>query len=112
MNDLITWINGEIKKKGWSNNELARRAGMSSSGMSRVLTGENKITWEFCYQVAQALKEPPEKLFRLAGLLPPAPPERDQLIQEITDILKQLTQAERKDLLEYARFRYQRGKEG
>lgn len=112
MDDFVRWLNAEIERRSWSNNELGRRADVSRSTVSLVLTGQQSPTWEFCYRVAQAFKEPPEKLFRLAGLLPPAPPERDQVIQEIIDILKQLSSAERKDLLEYARFRYQRGKDG
>lgn len=107
VNELLTWLNTEIGNRGWSNNELARRAGMSSAGLSKVMTGRNAITWDFCYLVAQALKEPPEKLFRLAGLLPPTSPERDQMIQEIVEILKQLSSEERQHILDYARFRFQ-----
>ena len=64
--------------------------------------------------MAQALKEPPEKVFRLAGLLPPAPPERDPLIQELLEIARKLDatdRGDREELLAYARLRYQRAQE-
>lgn len=111
VNELLTWLNTEIGNRGWSNNELARRAGMSSAGLSKVMTGRNAITWDFCYRVAQALKEPPEKIFRLAGLLPPAASERDQLIQELLEIARKLDATDRDELLAYARLRYQRAQE-
>lgn len=111
MDDFVNWLNAETKRRSWSNNELGRRAGVSRSTVSLVLTGQQSPTWEFCYRVAQALKEPPEKVFRLAGLLPLAPPERDPLAQEIQDILKQLAPEDRKDLLDYARYRYQKGRD-
>ncbi|MCA9941755.1 MAG: helix-turn-helix transcriptional regulator [Anaerolineales bacterium] len=111
MNDFIDWLNNQLRKRAWSNNELARRTRYSSSNVSLVLTGQQAPSWEFCYRVAQALSEPPEKAFRLAGLLPPAPPERDPLAQEIQDIIKQLSPGDREELLAYARLRYQRAQE-
>lgn len=112
MNDLIVWINSELSKRAWSNNELARRSGMSSAGMSLVMTGRNAVTWEFCANVARALGEPPEKLFRLAGLLPQLPlPERDPALQELFDIAKKLSATDREELLAYAKLRYRRAQE-
>ena len=111
MDDFVKWLNAQTERRSWSNNELGRRAGVSRSTISLVLTGQQSPTWEFCYRMAQALKEPPEKVFRLAGLLPPAPPERDPLIQELLEIARKLDAADRDELLAYARLRYQRAQE-
>ena len=74
MNKLIEFINSELTTRGWGNNELARRAGLSSSGLSTVMTNRQGPGVEFCVKIARAFDEPPEKILRIAGLLPPLPP--------------------------------------
>jgi transcriptional regulator with XRE-family HTH domain len=107
--DFVAWLNKELKDRGWSNSELARRAGVVPSTVSMVLSGKNEPTWEFCAATAAALDEPPEKVFRLVGLLPPLPgPERDVVIQQLVDSVKNLTPDDREEVLAYAQFRYQR----
>lgn len=73
MSELTTWINTEVEKHGWSYNELARRAGLSSSGVSTVMTEKQGPGLEFCVGIARAFGEPPEKVLRIARLLPPLP---------------------------------------
>lgn len=82
MNDFTQWLTERIRENGWSNNELGRRAGLSSAAVSLVMTGRQKPGLDFCRGVAVALDEPPEKVLRLAGLLPPRS-EQDERIDEI-----------------------------
>jgi transcriptional regulator with XRE-family HTH domain len=79
---LVEWLQGQLQARQWSNNELARQAGLSSSGVSQVMTGVKKPGLKFCFGVAEALNEPPEKVLRLAGFLPKVP-ARDEEIEEI-----------------------------
>lgn len=72
-NKLATWIIEQLKDRGWSHRELGRRAGVSGAAVSRVISDSQNPGWDFCAGVARALGEPPEKIFRLAGLLPPEP---------------------------------------
>lgn len=55
--------------------ELARRAGISHAQVSGVISDRTNPGADFCLAVARALKDEPEKLMRMAGLLPALPPE-------------------------------------
>ena len=48
-------IKNRYKAKGWSESELARRAGISRSGLNEVVTGKAKIDLPRLIKVAQAL---------------------------------------------------------
>lgn len=109
--DFVTWLNNELNKRGWSNSELHRRSGMATSTISMVLGGQKKPGWEFCLAIATALNEPPEKIFRIAGLLPALPSSEDETLRESIDILKSLSPQQRKEVLRYLRFLHQGGKE-
>jgi transcriptional regulator with XRE-family HTH domain len=63
--DFSEWLEGELKTRGWSDSELARRAGVSHASISYVA-----------------------KAFRFAGLLPSHPVKnlRDNLL-EVFDAL-------------------------
>jgi transcriptional regulator with XRE-family HTH domain len=82
MSEFVEWLGDRLQENGWSYNELARRSGLSSGGVSIVMTQRQKPGVEFCRGVARALDEPPEKLFRLAGLLPHRA-DRDEKIDAI-----------------------------
>ncbi len=108
MDEFIAWLNAELAERGMSNNELARRANMSSANMSKALTGKIAITWEFCAGVSGALGYTPEFVFRRAGLLPPvASPEN---VQAITDIARHLTPDNLRTLRAIAQCLYQQQK--
>ena len=72
------------------------------------MSGNRRAGPDICKAVAQALGEPPEKVFRLAGLLPPLPGEEDELINEVTETFKRLTPEKRREVLEYAIWQLQR----
>ena len=71
MNDFLDWLNDTIKAKGWSNNELSRRANVSSATVSNLFNGRHAITFDLCVNLSNALHVPPEDILRRAGLLPP-----------------------------------------
>lgn len=76
--------------------------------MSRVVTGDMPPSADFCIKVAQALGESPEKLLRLAGILPSA--SEDDTLQELIELARSLPPEDRQQLLDYVRFLYQRRK--
>ena len=108
--DFVTWLNGELNKRGWSNSELHRRSGMANSTISMILGGQKKPGWDFCAAIAKALGEPPEKVFRLAGLLPSIPAGDASTVKEINELLRSLPPDQQKQVLDYVRFLYQQGK--
>ena len=84
IGNLVIWINDEIKDRGWSMRELARRADMSPTAIRMVLSGQRDPTWNWCAKVARALRVPEVDFFRFAGLLPSNP----QNVAEIKEILR------------------------
>jgi transcriptional regulator with XRE-family HTH domain len=67
-----TWLENELKERGWSYRELERQAGKnaSDSKISLTLAGKRSITWDFCLAIAGPLGYTPEEVFKIAGLLP------------------------------------------
>ena len=109
VNNLAKLIVDELNNRGWSQSELARRTGLNQGNLSRVLSGDRQPGSDVCNAIARALRIPPEKVFRAAGLLPALSGSEDDIkIGELLDIVKQLNQAERQDVLDYALRRFQR----
>ena len=110
---LETWLSEILEKRGWSHRELARQTGFSNSFVSKTLSGERSPSTNFCTKVAKAFDESPELVLRLAGILPPsspATPTDDAILQELIELARNLPPEDRKELLNYARFRYQHRK--
>lgn len=80
--DFFTWIAEETDKRDWSNNELGRRAGLSSGTISLVLSGQRNVTEKFCIAIAKAFGEKPQDVLRLAGLLPPSAGSMNDLSED------------------------------
>lgn len=74
MSKLSDYLNEQIERRGWSKRELARRAGISSAQVTDVLNERANPGFDYCAKVAGALGLPPEKLLRMAGILPALPP--------------------------------------
>lgn len=95
--ELRAWLSVEIKQRGWSQREFARRSDISHPLVSQVLAGDVTPSADFCIKVANALEVLPEKILRLAGILPSPPAsEDDSTIAEIVDIVKTLSLPQRK----------------
>lgn len=67
--NLGNWLLGELKKRNWSQNELARRAGLTSGTISNIVTGRVEGSQETLKSIAKALRIPTELIFVEAGLL-------------------------------------------
>jgi transcriptional regulator with XRE-family HTH domain len=100
------WLTSEMEKRRFSQVELAKATGISQPFISRVLHGERLATADFCVKVALTLDEPPEKLLRLAGILPSNQTEDDTL-QELMELARSLPLAKRQEVLRFVRFLYQ-----
>jgi len=99
---LATWLNEQIQDRGWTQNELARRVGITSGGMSQIMTRKILPSSDFCVAVAQALGVPPEQVFRLAGLLPQLPNQDDPTLPKLIELINRLSPARRQILYEIA----------
>jgi len=91
---LIEFLNAELGVRNWSMSHLARRSGVSTALMSDVLNSKVPASAKFCTKVARALKEPPERLLRMAGHLDPMPAETEET-EEALSLFAALDRARR-----------------
>lgn len=105
--EFTQWLIEEIYRRGWSFRELAQRASLSPSTVSKVVNGDVLPGWEFCFKVARALALPPEIVFRKAGLLPPEP-EENSALREMSYLFSQLSPEDQQRFITFIRA-YLRG---
>lgn len=97
---FIFWIDEHLERLGWSDRQLALRAGIAPSVISKARSGLRPIGWEACLAIANALNLPPELVLQKAGHLPPT----DQAdISELAHLFQQLGPEDRQRVLDIAR---------
>ena len=105
------WLAGELRKRGWSHSELARRAGLSQVSVSGVIAGTRVPGCDFCVKVAMALEVSPVSVMIEAGILPPQATDDDPVIAEIIESTRLLPPDQRRDVLDYIRFKLRKKRE-
>lgn len=107
VNDFVSWLISEMNSRGWSNSELARRAGVVPSTISLLVTGKSNPGEDLCTGIARAFRITPEEVFRRAGLLPPLlDTDNDPNITRVVEYLRRMSQSDRAEILAYTMFRY------
>lgn len=107
---LRVWLAQELNRRQWSHRELARQTDFSQAYVSRILSGEQNPSVNFCHKIAAALDIAPESVLRLAGILPPIEPAStadSSILQELIELARNLPPQQQKQLLDYTRFLYQ-----
>lgn len=100
--EFIDWLTEELNERGWSLNELARRAGLTGSMVSLVLSDQRNPGPDFCSGIAAALGYDDVSVFRKAGLLRSVPPPvADE--DEMSRLFRRLSSHQRDDVLELMR---------
>lgn len=103
VTDLPGWLQGELNLRNWTAADLAERAGVYHSTISRILKGERKAGADACRAIAVALGEEPDKVFRLAGLLPEekkGPGKLSEFQEELLRWTDELDEASQRMVLE------------
>ena len=106
---FVAWLTTQMEARGWTQADLARHAKLGRATINRVLTGDRNAGPAVCAGIARAFDMPVEEVYRIAGLLPPdvvLPFERDASIQELLHILRDMDADERRDIADYAAFRF------
>jgi transcriptional regulator with XRE-family HTH domain len=101
---LQKWIQENLTERGWSQSELARRANLSSTTISDVLSGSAKPGIHFCKGVADAFGVPRENVLRLAGHLKPIAQEASEEA-EMIEAFRCLPKEERRAILKLVKAR-------
>ncbi len=67
--DFADWLQRELNKREWSHAELARRSGVQTSQISRVINRSRRAGPDLCIAIAGGLELPREEVFRARGWL-------------------------------------------
>jgi len=78
--ELIDWLNEELRDRAWSQRELSRRAKVSQATISQVLANQQKPTWDFCAAIAGPLDKSVDDVFIIVEHAEPA--ELSRLLQD------------------------------
>lgn len=107
--NFADWLLSELQKRGWSQNQLAIRAGLSRTAINDVINRKAHPGPELCRAIARALGYPQEYVFRKAGLIDDTPgPDYDPEAELLLHWFRSLPPEERKEILEYVQFKLSR----
>lgn len=109
--DFSQWLRNEIARQGLSQADIARRADISPSQVSRIINATSTPSQDALSAIARALRLPPDEIYRQAGLLPPIP-NNDAEIAELDHIARQLNNDNKYELVRFARMKLQIQEEG
>jgi transcriptional regulator with XRE-family HTH domain len=104
------WLNDQLENRGWSQAELARRSGISPSQISRLINDSRGIREKSVLGISNALKIPPEDVYREAGLLPRVTQKKSQL-EELDHLASLLSRDDLQEVIDYARHRLEKQEE-
>jgi transcriptional regulator with XRE-family HTH domain len=65
------WLQGEMRKRGWTQAKLGRAASLKKDGISKLINGRCQPEPATLQAISRALDIPVETSYRAAGLLPP-----------------------------------------
>ena len=100
MSTFSEWLNDQMAITEMSQVELAKRTGLTTATISRLLSETRQPGTEACEAIARAFNLPAETVYRKAGLLPEITPRA--LYEEIVEYrIKQLTDDEIDELMDY-----------
>lgn len=83
--------------------QFAQRANISRTSVSDVISESRPPTFEFCVAIAAPLGESPIKLFQRAGLIS-GKDENDLTYSELEELVTQLTEEQRLEVVRYVKF--------
>jgi len=109
MERFASWLQNELETNGWDQAELARRSGISTTHVSRLINDQRDPGPDACNRIAKALKVPVMLVFREAGLAAPrilGNRSADQK-EALLDYFEELAAADRERLLGMARVLYE-----
>ena len=101
QDELRDWLMDELQKRNWSIRELASRAGIPHSSISRLNSYNERIGFKTCVAIAGALNVPPISVLERAGLLQRVPQDTQET-RLLKHIYQDLDEAGRRQLVEYA----------
>jgi transcriptional regulator with XRE-family HTH domain len=94
--EFVAWLDKALHVCQWSDQELARRAKVSHSVLSKMRTGRQSLGYDVCRDIANALGADEVMVLRLAGHLAPV---KDVSVQTRTaELVATASQLSEKDM--------------
>ena len=100
---LREWLSEKVKEDELSHRELARELRMSHTKVSTFLGGQELAGFEFCIAIAKLYHRDPLLILSMGGLVSAYSGEDNATIDEVTQIMRELSESERYLILEAIR---------
>lgn len=110
--DLVNFIEVEMKKRGWSQADLARATGLTTGGVSMLLNQTRKPSPDTLVTLASAFDVPPVMMFEIAGLLPKSKVKNWTNDDQLLFLYHQLPKEDKEEIEELIRFKIDRKRAG
>ena len=107
---FVQWLQGELDKRNWSQNELAHEAGLTSGMISRVLGGQ-RPGLEVCKAIAVTFDIDLMIVLELAGHIPSRPGRENSVkVRTLLSKLSQLPESDHEEMLQIINMKIERKK--
>lgn len=102
--DFPDWLQSKMDEREWTQAELARRAGTTSTTIFRVIKGERKPGVDFCKGIARAFGMRDTDVMKIAGLAAStSPDDQTPSLRELTSKFSQLSDDDQETILKLVR---------
>lgn len=91
---MSTWLNEQIKERGWSIRRFGRVIGVSPTHAARLVNGAVKPSTRLCISIARAFGMRPADVINHVGLIPIEPITKSSLVHEADTELVLMSEAE------------------
>ncbi|MDL1909737.1 helix-turn-helix transcriptional regulator [Chloroflexi bacterium CFX6] len=102
--DFPSWLTAQIISRNWKPTDLAKYSHLSDTAVSRILRGDRNPDVDTLSKIAQALRLPPEQVYRAAGILPPVP-DLNETIEQIVHEIQSLPEQDQQEILAFIRMK-------
>lgn len=103
MGNFPEWLQSELDNREWTQADLARKAELSRTVISRVMNGERLPGIDFCKGVARALGLRDIDVMRRAGLADPEPVTDAPSLRELITRFATLSDEDQESVLKMVR---------
>ena len=97
------WLLQKMSLDNLTQADLSRMTGLSTGAISNLINQVRQPSPEALRKIAKALNVSPDRIFRIAGLLPPIQ-SKDDLTEEAEFLLSQLSIFQRQQAVKFIRF--------
>jgi len=97
--ELIEWLDDKLRERFMNDRQLAIRADISPSMISKVRQGKQDMGWEACIKIADALNIPPLVVLVKAGYIDPPDQDWDPETEELVRMFAKVSKKDRAEIL-------------